>query len=76
MLQDFVKENWGSPFIVAFMVLLAGAAFLLYAGLPYQANTIASYAFCAIVVGFVLQFVGFLRQKKVEASLGSINGRS
>jgi hypothetical protein len=67
-LKGYVKENWGSPFIVAFMVLLMGSAVFLSAGLSYQADTIAVYAFYALVAGVILQLISFLKYKKASAA--------
>ncbi len=65
-LKGYVKENWGSPFIVAFMILLLSAAAFLSAGLSNQADAIAAYAFYALVAGVMLQLVSFLKHKKVN----------
>ena len=60
-IKVYVKENWGSPFIVGFMLLLISAAVSLSVGLSYWANDIAVYAFYALVIGVVLQLVCFLK---------------
>lgn len=65
-IKSYIKENWGSPFIIAFMVLLISTAVFLSAGLSYIADTIAIYAFYALVTGVVLQFVSLLRCRKVS----------
>ena len=66
--KGYVKENWGSPFIVGFMLLLLTAAVPLSAGLSL-ADAIAVYVYYALVVGVVLQLACFLRYRKkiVEA---------
>jgi hypothetical protein len=65
--KGYVKENWGSPFIVGFMLLLLIAAVSLPAGLSSLADALAIYAFYALVAGVVLQLVCFLKyQKKVS----------
>jgi hypothetical protein len=63
-LRRYVEENWGSPFIAAFMVLLIVAAFSLSAGLFYQADAIAVYAFYALAAGVLLQLICFLKNRK------------
>jgi hypothetical protein len=59
------KTNWGAPFIIAFMALLLGAA---VSGVgSYWADTLAVFAFYALVVGVALQFACFLKyEKKVD----------
>ena len=59
--KGYVKENWGPPFIVGFMLLLISAAVSLSVGLSSLANTIAVYAFYALVGGVILQLVCFLK---------------
>jgi len=60
-LKDFVKENWGSPFIVGFMMLLLSAAVSLSAGLYSLANTVTIYSYYALVVGVFLQLAYLLK---------------
>jgi hypothetical protein len=62
--KGYVKENWGSPFILAFMLLLLGAAISLSIGLQYTADSIAVYAFYALVIGVVLQLASFLKYRQ------------
>ena len=59
--KEYVKENWGSPFIVGFILLLLTAAFCLSANLSSSAGVIAEYAYFALVVGVALQLVCFLK---------------
>jgi hypothetical protein len=61
--EGYVKENWGSPFIVGFMLLLVAAAVSLSAGLPYLADTVAVYAYYALVAGVFLQLASFLKYR-------------
>ena len=67
--KNYVKQNWGAPFIVGFMLLLFGtAAFSLDSGLSSLADDVAVYAFYALVLGVVLQLVCFIKyRKKTEA---------
>ena len=58
---SYLRENWGSPFIVAFMVLLMAAAGWLAAGLEALANEVAVYAYYSLVVGVALQLVCYLK---------------
>ena len=62
--KEYVKENWGSPFIVGFIVLLLTAATLLSLGSSDWAEQIAVYAYSALVIGVVLQLVSYLKYKK------------
>jgi len=60
----YVTENWGSPFIVAFILLLFGAAISLSLDLSEFANSISVYAFCSLVIGAILQLISFLKYRK------------
>jgi hypothetical protein len=62
--KGYVRENWGSPFIVAFMLLLVSTAVSLSIGWSYLADSTAVYAFCALAVGVILQLVCFLKYTK------------
>jgi hypothetical protein len=57
----YLKENWGSPFIVGFMLLLIGAAVSLSISLPSLANKFALCAFYTLVGGVVLQLICILK---------------
>ncbi|MDR2719513.1 MAG: hypothetical protein LBC03_01750 [Nitrososphaerota archaeon] len=59
-----IKENWGFPFLFVFVVLLAGVAVFLSAGLSYLSDTLVIYAFYALFVGVVLQLFSFLKPVK------------
>ena len=61
--KGYVKENWGSPFIVGFMLLLVVAAVSLSAGLSSLADTVAVYAYYALVAGVFLQLASFLKYR-------------
>jgi heme/copper-type cytochrome/quinol oxidase subunit 4 len=61
--KGYVRENWGSPFIVGFMLLLGVAAVSLSAGLSYLADTVAVYAFYVLVAGVFLQLACFLKYR-------------
>jgi hypothetical protein len=60
-LRGYLKENWGAPFIIAFMVMLMTAAGYLCYGLESIANDIAVYAYYSLVVGVVLQLICYLK---------------
>ena len=62
--KGYVRENWGAPFIVGFMLLLVVAAASLSMGLAVIADEVAIYAYFALVVGVVLQLVCFLKYSK------------
>jgi hypothetical protein len=61
--KGYVKENWGSPFIVAFIVLLVTAALSLASGHPANyaegsfADSLGTAAFFVLAVGVVLQII-------------------
>ncbi len=62
-LLQYLKENPGSPLILAFIVSLVAAA-LIYPSDRVQANDIITYTFILLVVGVVLQAVTLLRSKQ------------
>ena len=62
--KEYVRENWGSPFVVGFIVLLLTAAVLLSGGSSYWAEEVSIYAYYSIVVGVILQLACFLKYKK------------
>ena len=59
--KGYVTENWGTPFILGFMLLLMVAAGSLSVGLDVLANEVAVYAYYALVAGVVLQLVCFVK---------------
>jgi hypothetical protein len=59
--KGYVRENWGAPFILGFMLLLVVAAVSLTTGLEALADEVAVYAYCALVAGVVSQLVCFLK---------------
>ena len=61
--KGYVRENWGAPFIVGFMLFLVVAAVSLSAGLSSVADTAAVYAFYVLVVGVFLQLASFLKYR-------------
>jgi hypothetical protein len=63
-LKEYVRQNWGSPFIVVFILLLLTAAVLLSAGSAYLAEEIAVYAYYTLVAGVLLQIVCFVKYGK------------
>jgi heme/copper-type cytochrome/quinol oxidase subunit 4 len=68
--RQYVKENWGAPFVVGFVALLMVAAVTLLMDFAVLANEVAVYAFYALVVGVVLQLVCFLRCGKKAGESG------
>lgn len=69
-LKGYVKENWGSLFIVGFMLLLIVAAVSLSVGLSSLADSVSVYAFYALVAGVFLQLASYLKYggKEVEVA--------
>jgi len=64
--KGYVRENWGVPFILAFMALLIVAAVSLSASLTSLANDFSICSYCSLVVGIILQFVCFLKYGKKD----------
>ncbi|MDG7008016.1 MAG: hypothetical protein JRN06_07205 [Nitrososphaerota archaeon] len=62
----YLKENWGAPFVVAFMVLLVASAAELSEGLSDAANSTAVYAFYSLVIGVALQIASYVKYGEVE----------
>ena len=62
--KGYVRENWGAPFIVGFMLLLMIVAASLSMGLAALADEVAVCAFFALVVGVILQLVCYLKYNK------------
>ena len=58
-MKAYFRKNWGTPFILGFMLLLMVAAASLTVGLVFLANEVAVYAYYALVAGVVLQLVCF-----------------
>ena len=66
--KGYVRENWGTPFIVGFILLLMVAVASLSAGLADLANAVAVSAYYALVVGVVLQLACFLKYGEKDGS--------
>ena len=62
--KGYVKENWGSPFVVGFIFLLLSVAVLLSVGSSYLAEEVAVYAYYSLVVGVVLQLACYLKYNR------------
>jgi hypothetical protein len=60
--KSHFKANPGTPFILAFMVLLISATALLVTSKTNEANSIAEYAFYSLVLGIVIQVGVVLRE--------------
>jgi hypothetical protein len=63
-LKDYFKANPGTPFILAFMILLLSAAALLATGRPNDAGNVANYAFYSLVLGIAIQVVVTIRESR------------
>ena len=64
--KGYMKENWGAPFIFAFISLLVTAAFSLSMGLTILADVIAIFSYCTLVVGVILQLFCFFEIPQKE----------
>jgi uncharacterized membrane protein len=69
--KEYVKENWGAPFIAGFMVLLTASAFALSLGFDVLANEVAIYSYCALVAGVIFQFICYLKCNKRKGEKNS-----
>ncbi len=70
--KTYVKQNWGSPFIVGFIVLLFSVAVSLSLGASNWANVVVDYAYYALVVGVVLQLACFLKYPKKASEMENV----
>ena len=64
--KEYVKENWGAPFVVGFIALLMIATVSLLMNFSVLADEMAVYAYYALVIGVVLQLACFLKYRKRE----------
>ena len=64
--KGYLKENWGTPFVLGFMLLLIVATVSLALGSTTLADGIAIAAYCASVIGVILQVVCFLKHDKTN----------
>jgi hypothetical protein len=63
-LKNYVKENWGVPFIMLFMLLLVVAVTLSVMGLGLSAEVVGAIAYFTLFTGVVIQFACFLKYDK------------
>ena len=63
-LKNYFKANPGTPFILAFMILLLLAAALLVVGRSNDADNVANYAFYSLVVGVAIQVGVVIRESR------------
>ena len=61
--KNYCKENWGSPFIVGFMLFLVIAAVSISVGWSSLADTVVFWAFYSLLAGVFLQFLSLLRYR-------------
>jgi len=60
-LKNYLRVNWGAPFVCCFLVLLLASAIELVQSLNELASTTAAYAFCFLVAGVALQIASYFR---------------
>jgi hypothetical protein len=60
-IRNYLKENWGAPFIICFMILLMVAVLFRADGVEPVANEIAVYAYYSLAVGVALQLICYLK---------------
>ena len=63
-LRSYFTANPGTPFILAFMILLLSAAALLTTGRPNDADNVANYAFYSLVLGIAIQVIVTIRESR------------
>jgi len=63
----YLKENWGAPFIITFMILLIAAATYLAIGNEPIANKLAEYAYYSLVIGVILQLIVCIKYERSDA---------
>ena len=61
-MKSYFKASPGTPFVLAFIVLLVSAAALLVAGKSGEASDTGVYAFYAIVLGIIIQLGVIVRE--------------
>ncbi|MGI0091934.1 MAG: hypothetical protein ACREBS_09510, partial [Nitrososphaerales archaeon] len=64
--RRYLRENWGAPFVVAFIILLIASSILLTTGRAGSANSIGVYAFYALVLGVILQIASYIKYGERE----------
>jgi uncharacterized membrane protein len=62
---NYLRENFGAPFIVAFIVSLMLAASHLIENREALANEVAVYAYFFLVIGVLLQFLSSTLRFKI-----------
>ena len=67
--KQYLRENWGAPFVVAFILLLTTSAIFLSIGESDTANSVAVYAFYSLVIGVVLQIASYVKYGEGEKQL-------
>ena len=65
-LKTYVKNNWGAPFVIGFILLLVVAAALLGTGLSVPAEVVGAFAYFSLAIGVILQFACYLRSEKKQ----------
>jgi hypothetical protein len=62
-LMKYLRRNWGAPFIAGFILLLGISAVELSIGQGTVADSIAFFAFIALVLGVILQISSYVEYK-------------
>jgi len=60
-LPKLIKENWGTFFIVIFMVLLIAATFSKSLKLNPLTDILAFLSYCGLIIGVILNFIYFIK---------------
>ncbi len=64
--KDYLKNNYGAPFIIVFMALLIYAAIYLAYGKKAIADQLAVYAYYMLVIGVIGQIIAYIRNRDKE----------
>lgn len=60
-LKEYLRENLGAPFIIAFMALLLLSAVHFLLGVNEMADSLATVAYFVLVGGVLLQLASYIR---------------
>ena len=64
--KTYVKDNWGLPFIITFMFLLAFAAISFSLGFSIVSDNVSVFAFYSLFIGVILQIICSVKYQKNE----------
>jgi hypothetical protein len=59
-----LRTDWGAYFIIGFIVILLIAIYFYISNSTMLAESIADYAYYSLVIGVILEIVGFARSRQ------------